>query len=153
MRKREIGWLLLIGSFIVACGSDKTDPVTKPKPIIETKTESDPTVAAIKIDFLIEEKAIKQTLVDQDAAISEKEVDDIMSFWIKREDRNVLPLGPSRGVGLKSTRAGEPCKTAGLASSGCVVARWQLMCRESKSTLVPAKQYYMASTSGSKMEN
>ena len=47
MRKREIGWLLLIGSFIVACGSDKTDPIAKPEPIIETESES--TVAVVEI--------------------------------------------------------------------------------------------------------
>ena len=101
MRKREIGWLLLICSFIVACGSDGTDPVAKPKPIIETKTKSEPTVVAVEIDFLTEEKAIKQTLVDQNAAISQKEADDIMSFWIKSEDRNVFTAWTFAGGGFE----------------------------------------------------
>ena len=90
MKKREIGWLLLICSFFVACGSDKTDPVAKSEPIIETETENEPAVAAVEIDFLTEEKAIKQTLIGQNTAISQKEEDDIMSFWIKSEDRNIF---------------------------------------------------------------
>ena len=101
MRKREIGWLLLIGSFIVACSSDKTDPVAKPKPIIETQTESEPTVAVVEVDFLTEEKAIKQTLVDQNTAISQKEADGIMSFWIKSEDRKVFTAWTFAGGGFE----------------------------------------------------
>ena len=101
MRKREIGWLLLISSFIVACSSDKTDPVAKPKPIIETQTESEPTVAVVEVDFLTEEKAIKQTLVDQNTAISQKEADGIMSFWIKSEDRNVFTAWTCGGGGFE----------------------------------------------------
>lgn len=99
MKKREIGWLLLICSFFVACGSDKTDPVAKSEPIIETESES--TAAVVEIDFLTEEKAIKQTLVGQNTAISQKEEDDIMSFWIKSEDRNIFTAWTFAGGGFE----------------------------------------------------
>ena len=88
MRKHEIGWLLLICSFIIACGGSEVDTVTKPKAATSEKTED--VVAAVEIDFVAEDKAINQTLKDQNTAISGKELDDIMVYWVKSDSPDIF---------------------------------------------------------------
>ena len=88
MRKHVIGRLLLICSFIIACGGDEVNTVTKSKATTGEKTED--VVAAVEIDFVAEDKAINQTLKDQNAAISGKELDDIMVYWVKSESKDIF---------------------------------------------------------------
>ena len=88
MRKHVIGGLLLICSFIIACGGDEVNTVTKSKATTGEKTED--VVAAVEIDFVAEDKAINQTLKDQNAAISGKELDDIMVYWVKSESKDIF---------------------------------------------------------------
>jgi len=83
-----IGRLLLICSFIIACGGDEVNTVTKSKATTGEKTED--VVAAVEIDFVAEDKAINQTLKDQNAAISGKELDDIMVYWVKSESKDIF---------------------------------------------------------------
>jgi len=88
VRKHVIGRLLLICSFIIACGGDEVNTVTKSKATTGEKTED--VVAAVEIDFVAEDKAINQTLKDQNAAISGKELDDIMVYWVKSESKDIF---------------------------------------------------------------
>jgi len=83
-----IGLLLVVCvTFLIACG-ENDDPVTKPKLAATEPVEE--TLATVEIDFVAEDRAIKKTLVSQNDAISQKELDDIMVNWVKSEDKEIF---------------------------------------------------------------
>lgn len=84
--------LLAVGG-LLACGGDdeKAEPDQPAKPAGPTEPPVDePDLKKVEIDFKAEVTDIRDVQAKHAAAISKKDVDTIMSYWMKSNDENVF---------------------------------------------------------------
>ena len=96
MKRPSIFYLIIVlfaVGGLLACGGDdeKAEPDQPAKPAVQTPEPTDePDVKKVEVDFNAEVVAIRDVQAKHAAAISKKDVDSIMSYWLKSNDENVF---------------------------------------------------------------